>query len=161
MKTRHVSLFVFALSLLLPNSGTSAPKEAILYVQVRNSKLRRDPEFWAPALADLTYGSVLTGLNGGPSGKMWLKAKFGTVEGFVHISAISRRKIVFDANAITRAGGIDQSSIVLAGKGFNNQVENKFKASQGLDFSPVDEIERLGVDGSEESEFIKNGKLIG
>ena len=144
--------------LLAPVSALAASSEAALYVQVRTTALRSDPTFWSPQKTTLSYGSKVSPLSAAPTDKSWLKVKSGSEEGYVHVSAVTKRRIVLSGQPAP-TGNVDQGSIVLAGKGFNNQVENKYRAANGLDYGAVDEVEKLGVDGAEEATFIKEGKL--
>lgn len=150
---------IVSLAALAPLTALAAASEALLYVQVRNTKLRAEPKFWSAQKADLDYGSAVTPLGAAPNDKSWLKVKKGDTEGFVHVSAITKRRIVLSGQAVPNGKGVDQSSIVLAGKGFNSQVEDKYRAANGLDYAAVDEVTKLGVDGAEEAAFIAEGKL--
>ena len=154
---RNLSLFL--LSLALVQSAHAAGSQPSLYVQVRNTKLRQEAKFWSAQAASLDYGAVVSPISAASTDKSWLKVKFGTIEGYVHISAVTKRRIVLSGQKGPANQGVDQSSIVLAGKGFNNQVESKFGAARGLDFSTVDEVEKLSVDGAEEALFVTEGKL--
>lgn len=146
--------------LLTPLPLHSAQPEAALYLQVRSSKLRSKPEFWSAPLADLSYGATMTPLGAAPTDKSWLKVKYESQEGFVHVSSVTRRKVIFNANASAQAGkSVDQSSVVMAGKGFNKQIENKFGSAKGLDFAAVDEVEKTVVDPVVEAAFVHEGKL--
>lgn len=158
MRYSFRSLIFAACVLNLSGTVQAAPKESLLYVQVRESKLRSKPQFWSPPVADLTYGSALVPVAAAPSDKSWIKTRLGNVEGFVHVSAVTRRKIVLSTSTAKLDKTVD-SSIVLAGKGFNSQIENNYKASKGLDFAPVNEVETYKVASAAEEVFIRDGKL--
>lgn len=157
---RLISLATVTLLCLLPTrSLEGAAPDPMLYIQVRSTKLRAKPEFWSQAIADLSYGSVLSPLGAAPTDKSWLKVKLDATEGYVHVSSVTKRRIVLKASAIGGDKNVDQSSIVLAGKGFNSQIENNYGSAKGLDYAAVNEVEKLNVDPGEEGLFVSEGKL--
>ena len=146
-------------SFLLPGVSQAAPKESLLYVQVKESKLRSEPQFWSSSVKNLTYGTALTVLGAAPTDKSWIKVKLGDAEGYVHIAAVTKRKVILSSSTKGVQTNVDPSSVVMAGKGFNKQVEGSYAAKKGLDFKSVDKAEQNKVDPAEEASFIKDGKL--
>ncbi len=157
---RSALAFALPFFLSIPAVADAAPKEKTLYVQVRESKLRAQPQFWAPTVQELPYGTALTALSAAPSNKSWLQAKVGETQGFVHVSAVTSRKIVINPSAKRNSVQSASNDIVLAGKGFNKQVENNYGSSKGLDFAAVDELEKAKIDPAEEVVFIREGDLV-
>jgi hypothetical protein len=147
------------MSFQLAEIAFASPKQKLLYVQVRESKLRAEPQFWSSTVQDLSYGSSLVALGAAPGNKSWVRAKSGEHEGFVHMSAVTSRKIVLVASDKPGLVRAPSSDVMLAGKGFNQQVENHYGTSKGLDFSVVDEVEKLRVDPLEQATFIREGDL--
>ena len=162
MKRTVLSLFGAVLLLsgtLYPlPSAMAAPKEALLYLQVQQTKLRSQPQFWSTPVSDLSYGAALTTLGAAPSDKSWIKVKYGDKEGYVHVSSVTSRKIVLKS-AGNVDPNVDPGSIVLAGKGFNKQVEGNYAASRGLNYKSVDLVEANRVEPAEEIAFLESGGL--
>ncbi len=156
---KNLLRYLLLAAIILPAIGQAAPKEALLYVQVKESKLRSQPQFWASSAANLTYGDVLTALGAAPSDKSWIKVKKGDTEGYVHVAAVTKRKVILSSSTKGVQSNVDPSSVVMAGKGFNRQVENSYASKKGLDFKSVDKAEQNKVDPSDEAAFIKEGKL--
>ena len=148
--------FVGASELCGAGAVTAAPKEGLLYLQVQQSRLRSQPQFWSPPLADLNYGD--SALGAAPKDKSWLKVKFGDKEGYVHVSSVTSRKVIVKGSAKVSAN-VDPSSVVLAGKGFNKQVEGNYGASKGLNYKAVDLVEANKVESAEETAFLVSGGL--
>ncbi len=146
-------------SLALVSLASAAPSQKNIYIQVRETRLRTQPEFWAPTVKVLSYGDFLTPLGAAQNNKSWLKAQLGGEQGYVHVSAVTSRKIVLASSRNTDAVRASSSEIVLAGKGFNKQVENHYKSSKGLDFAGVDEVEQLKIDPVEQVMFLQAGEL--
>jgi hypothetical protein len=157
MYSRFVTIFI---ALLIPSIVFAAnPPESSLYINVRESKLRQDPQFWAPTVANLPYGTKLAALGAGSKDKQWLKVRLDSNEGYVHVSAVTKRRVVLGSASVGAGDKVDPNTVVMAGKGFNSQVEKSYASSKGLDFKSVDEVEQYKVDSSEGAAFVKSGKL--
>ena len=127
------------------------------YVQVKQTAVRTAPLYWAARVAQLSYGDRLNKVSEDDG---WLKVKTGGgSQGFVHSSAVTTRRIVFAANAAGQ--NFSSSDVVLAGKGFNSDVENRYANSKsGVDYRAVDTVESLKVPDSAVAEFVTQGKLV-
>jgi len=142
--------------LVVPPVVTMASAES-LYVKVRATSLRAEPKQWASAVANLRYGDSLKVIS---TSGAWHSVQSGNKTGYVHNSALSERKIVLKASDAVAAG--DDRDVVLAGKGFNKEVERGYAASnRSLNYSQVDIMERRTVSDSEIASFIRAGKLEG
>lgn len=150
---------LFLAFLVAPQILSAGTQESFLYIQVRESTLRAEPKYWGQTLAKLPYGAKLISLGAVPADRSWLKVKLESTEGYVHLSAVTKRRIVLSSSAAPGASQVDASSVVLAGKGFNRQVEGAYASSKGLDFSSVDEVEKYRVETAAGAAFIKDGKL--
>jgi len=132
-----------------------------MYVQVRSSKIHASPEFWAPAVGPISYGDALTVLATQKEGG-WLKVRGnGGKQGFVHISALTSRRVVLKAGSQKSPLHSGSSEVVLAGKGFNKEIEQDYAQTHALSFSPVDRVEQQRLSEFELSKFMKAGHLGG
>ena len=127
-----------------------------MYVQVKSSQLRSEPKYWASSVGSVSYGTKLNVLkeeNG------WMKVTTsGGTQGYIHQSAVTPRKVVLSSSSKVRSS--DSSEIVLAGKGFNREVERQYAAdNSSLDFRAVNAMESLKVSDSEVRQFMSSGKL--
>ena len=157
MYSRFITIFI---AFLIPSIVSAAtPAESSLYVNVRESKLRLDPQFWAPTVASLPYGTKLAALGVGSKDNQWLKVRLDSNEGYVHTSAVTKRRVVLGSAGVGAGDKVDPNNVVLAGKGFNSQVEKSYASSKGLDFKSVDEVEQYQVNSAEGAAFVKSGKL--
>lgn len=141
----------------LPLFAHAAPSK--VYVQVRESQLRAEPKFWASTVAQLPYGTALISEGKSAGNKSWLQVKLGEQSGYVHSSAVTSRRVIVSGSGGMVDPKADMSSVVVAGKGFNKQVESSYMNSKGMNFAVVDEVERYTVSGSELGSFIQDGKL--
>lgn len=164
MRSIKLLFVMFVLAATLGQDVLAAQKEPAavkpFYVKVRESKLRQSGSYFAPITASVRYGEELTPVSAGDA--QWIQVKTGKgVKGYVHISSLSDKKILLaSATKSFFDTGYDSSEVVLAGKGFNSEVEKAYAASNsGLRFDAVDAAEKLKVTQAELRAFLKEGGL--
>lgn len=146
------------LSLLVAVSPAFAAD--LLYVHYREAKMAAKPSLLAPRVMVVRYGAALEVL--GEEGS-WYKVREpkSRAVGYVHAVATTPRRVVLKSNRAVDVRA-DAGDVVLAGKGFNPEVERQLAATNPkLNFKGVDEMERLRVSDAELTAFIKAGKLGG
>jgi SH3-like domain-containing protein len=127
-------------------------------VKVKTTAVRRDPKFTAPVVATIKAGDALEKL-GTESGWVKVKTKAGVV-GWLHSTAVEARKLNLTAMDKTMRTQASASEASLAAKGFNKQVEDKYRASNAAaDFAAVDAMEKVKPTAEELESFLKQGKL--
>lgn len=148
--------FAVVAGIALILSASSAVAEDV-WVQVRESKVRSKPLFYAPGISSVQYGDKLS-KSGDDNG--WASVRAGGAQGYIPVSAISRQQIVLTAKALTKLDA-DASDVVLAGKGFSKEVEQSFKTSDSsARFDRVDQVERAArVSTGDVQQFVKSGGL--
>ena len=151
---------------LLADSARGAPQgKETVFVQVQSTSLRATPQHWARSVAEMRYGDRLTLLDSvskettaGVPG--WLKVQKSGAQGFVHISAVTSRTVVIQGKAGGTGSNLSSGDIVLAGKGFNADVERSYAGKKsGANFSEVDRMEARKVSNGEVASFINAGRL--
>lgn len=133
----------------------------MMSVQVKKCQLRNQPSFMGKIVTTLAYGDQVTvseekesWLNVVPSAK-------GS-GGWVHVSALSAKQIVLNPDSRDVPGSTSSGEIALAGKGFNQQVEQEYKKqNRNVDFSWVDKMEQIVVTQQEIRSFLQQGGLNG
>jgi len=136
---------------------SAAPSQ--VYVTVRDTKLHTRPDFSSPAAGAIKYGDRLDVSSESGS---WYLVKAAGKQGYVHQSAVSERKVILRSSGKFDSSQADQNDVVLAGKGFNAEVEKQFAAShRQLNFAAVDAMERLKVSPQELAAFAEQGQLGG
>ena len=128
-------------------------------VMVRLAKLRLIASNWSVVVEDLPYGAQVrfVGQQGAwveveaPSGK----------RGFIQESAISVRRVILAAGAASGQAGFEATDVVLAGKGFNADVEDLYQDQvEGLDMALVDRWEQEVITDAELETFLQAGELV-
>jgi uncharacterized protein YraI len=130
-----------------------------LIVKVQSTSLRSGPKFYAPVVQALKAGEKLEKVSGQPDG--WLKVRTaGGAVGWIHTSAVRVQKfdlLAMDKGLKTQASA---SEVALAGKGFNKQVEESYRAKHAeVSFAWVDKMLLIKIPADRVEEFIKKGKL--
>ena len=131
-----------------------------LVVKVQSTSLRSSPKFYASAIQALKAGDKVEKITA-QDGWIQVKTSGGTV-GWVHSSAVLVPK--FDLMASKQGLQTQTSSgeIALAGKGFNKQVEENYRAkNKGLSFAWVDKMLQIKISAAQVEAFLKKGRLAG
>lgn len=145
------------LSMLLVAVVTLSKTEVVI-VKVQTTALRTEPRFFAAVKLMLKAGDQLEKL-GLREGWFQVKSASGAI-GWVHSSAVEPRPTrlaVLSEGPQTKAA---MSEVALASKGFNRQVETKYREKHpDLDYTWVDKM--LGLRASSEAlqKFLKEGML--
>jgi SH3-like domain-containing protein len=143
-------------ALLVAVSVWSASEK--MSVHVRSSDLRDSPSFLGRSVAPVVYGEQVE-VVGEQGNWMEVNASSGA-KGWIHQSALTRKQIVFSsggADVKTEASG---EEIAVAGKGFNADVEKKFRVDHtDIDFSWVDRMEQMKIAPQELRSFLRKGGL--
>ena len=155
MKNRPFS-FLFSLFIpLIPLA--SAHADDVAYIQTRNATILSEPKLLSKVKKKLSYGDAVSVLN---SEAGWIKVRSSDkVEGFIHNSALSSRSVSLSGSK-SGDGGVSNSDISLAGKGFSPEIEKQLAAQNGgLNFAAVDAMEKITVSPDQTRAFVKSGKL--
>jgi hypothetical protein len=131
---------------------------ATMSVQVKSSPLRSAPSFLAKMTGEVHYGDRLEVLE---TKNSWAKVKTAELEGWLHNSVISEKKIALTAGKRDVASSVDAGEVALAGKGFNAEVEKEFRKDSELNYQAVDQIHTYGISDREKIAFIRDAGLSG
>ena len=133
--------------------------EKMMSVQVKLAHVRKKPSFLSPALALMGYGDRVSVI--GDDSPDWIQVKAGNTRGFIHHSALTPKQVILSPGAMNVQKSASSDEIVLAGKGFNQQVEGKFRADNpNLNFAAVDKMETYKVSENQMRKFLAQGKII-
>jgi hypothetical protein len=144
----------------------AAPKQ--MSVTVKETQVRATPSYLGKILATLSYGDRV---QVGETRSGWARvivppgkgaADKGSVsqgEGWVHLSALTDKKIVLKSGASDVDRAASSGEVALAGKGFNQEVEAQYRADRKLDYSWVDRMETFRVSPEEAAAFLAQGGL--
>lgn len=145
-----------AVGVVLLAAGIALAAE-IVHVTLREATVRSGPKHFKPPVAVLRYGDrveVLEEKDG------WLRLK----NGWLHRSAVSEEPVPAapPAGADAAPGSVSRDEVALAGKGFNPQVEDRYRRQNPNledEFRKVDAMERRDVSREELDAFLREGRL--
>lgn len=144
--------------LLLLLAATAWAAAQMQSVQVRKGQLRDKPAFLAAIVADVAYGDRLEVLEQ-RSGWCRVRDKAGRT-GWIHGSALSEKAIVLKSGQTDVSGQASGQEIVLAGKGFSEQVEKAYRSDNpAANYAWVDRMESWTVPVAELEGFARAGGL--
>jgi hypothetical protein len=128
----------------------------VMSVQVKNGQLRSSPSFLASPVAPVAYCDQVELLQ--QQGD-WMEVNApGAKKGWIHQSALTKKKMSMGAGGKDPALGASGDEVALAGKGFNADVEKKFRADhRSTDFMWVDKMELMKVSPEEMVAFLRDG----
>ncbi|NSW86244.1 MAG: SH3 domain-containing protein [Syntrophobacteraceae bacterium] len=146
---------VFCIVFLLASTAWSGPPAA-MSVQVQTGQVRSEPSFLGAVLASLAYGDRIDVI--GQQGDWMEVAVPGGSRGWMHRSALTKKKVVLNAGWQDVGTGASSDELALAGKGFNAETEGLFRERhRQADFLWVDRMERFVVYPEEMLAFLKEG----
>ena len=152
-RRRRVAVAI-ALGMCMPHLAVAE----VVTVTTRENAIRSACQFFAPVVATVAAGDALEYID---SDGDWVQVAFQGKRGCIHISAVREERIAFGGlTADGGSGSVSDDEVSLAGKGFNPEVEAKYREGAPVaDFDAVDEIETLSVAPARHRDFIEGGGL--
>jgi hypothetical protein len=131
-----------------------ASRGGTMYVATQPIELKSSTGFFASPNGSLEYGAQVTVLQ---VNRDWLEVRSAAspaVNGWTKTGNLSAKRILPGNTTSTTA-----REVALAGKGFNREVENAYKASGNLNYADVDRTETQRVPTEELRKFLDEGRL--
>lgn len=133
--------------------------EKTMSVQVKKGQVRKSPSFIAAVVAEVSYGGQVA-VRGEKGPWVHVFDPRSRAEGWMHASALTARKVVLQSGGTAAPTSVSGDELALAGKGFNQQVEEAFKRKNPqLDFTWVDRMEAQVVSPDDMRRFLADGQL--
>jgi len=147
-------LIVFA-SLVTVAAFTQISRGATVWVSAKSATLKSSTWFFASNRGTVDYGHQLTVLQVSGSWAEVQSSVNSGLSGWISTSSLSTKRI----SATGGSSSASASEVALAGKGFNEEVENAYKAEGNLNYEAVDWTEKLVIPGDDLYNFITEGNL--
>jgi uncharacterized protein YgiM (DUF1202 family) len=125
-------------------------------VQVKETQVRAAPSFLSKILDRLAYGDKVKVIS---EQKGWARValRSGKGEGWINLSALTRKNIVLKAGAENVSQSASSGEVALAGKGFNQEVEDKYRKDNHVDYTWVDRMAAFVVTPEQAEAFLEDG----
>lgn len=131
----------------------------MMSVQIQTGQLRSSPSFLARIVGEVAYARQVQVLEE-RTGWMRVAVPGSELIGWMHESALSRRRIVLQAGDADVERAATTGEIALAGKGFNEQVEREFRfRNPDLDFRKIDQMQASRPTMAQVHQFALEGRL--
>ena len=147
---------MFVLCLLAAGlASAQVSRGGTLYVGIKSLALKSSTGFFAKTTGTLNYGDRVTVIQ--VNGK-WVEVRSAantSVTGWTTSANMSARQLVSG-----NTGSATTQEIALAGKGFNQEIENSYKAKGTLNYADVDKVEAQSVSAEELERFLAEGSLL-
>ena len=153
--SKKQGMVIFCTLILAAAAGAGPDPERS--VQVEQTPLRSAPSFLAGVSGTVRYGDRVT-VTGTRDGWAQVRTASGDA-GWVHASTLSERRIVLRAGETDARTGASGEEIALAGKGFNEDVEQAFRQEHDAEYTWVDRMETIRVTPAEARVFVEQGRL--
>jgi len=137
------------------STAAQVSKGGTLYAVAKSVALKASTGNFAATNGTLAYGDQVTVLQ--VSGK-WVEVRSVSKPSLSGWSLSSN----FSAKRVTAAGNTGSASaseIAMAGKGFNQEVENVYKSGGKLNYADVDKTEAVNVSLKDLEQFLTDGRL--
>ena len=153
VKTLQCTLLLALLLAALP-----AWADEMLSVATREAAVRTRPGVFATKLVTLGYGDqvAVTG-----SRRAWYEVRLGDGRtGWMQKTTLTSEKLQLRAGDREVSTTASENELTLAGKGFNNEVEQEFRQrNRELDYTWVDRMETFSLSDRELQQFLVSGQL--
>ena len=149
-------LFAFLMLFLLTGfAAAQISRGGTAWVSSKTLNLKSSSWFFATNRGTLNYGDEVSVLQ--VNGK-WAEVRSTRTSqtGWVDSSNLSARRIVVSSST----GGASASEMALAGKGFDQDVENSYRAGGDLNYADVDITESIEITQEELLSFMHEGRLF-
>jgi hypothetical protein len=134
--------------------AAQASKGGTMYVAVKTTALKSSTGFFASTKGTLSYGDRVTILQISGKNAEVRSAANASVTGWTATANLSAKQIV-SGNTNTASA----REVALAGKGFNQEVENSYKSKGKTNYADVDRVEAISVSQSSLKKFLEDGRL--
>lgn len=145
--------------LLLAAIPSLAAKAKTMSVQVRQGQLRSTPSYLSRVVTTLNYTDrVIILVRKGD----WLRVRpeEGKTEGWMHTSTLTKKTLTLKSGDTDATTAVSTEEQALAGKGFNSDVEAKFKENNdSISFEWVDKMEKITIPTPKIISFLKAGDV--
>ncbi len=151
---KYMCIFILVLTVFSAFANGNDTK----YVSVEKVFLKSGTGFFSKKVAELSYGQQVLVLQEDGSKSYVSVHENDSIAGWISNSSLTTKKIVVRDNKTVSTSA---DELALAGKGFNQEVEDFYKNDKEIDFSVVDAIESISIKEEELKKFIVDGKLHG
>jgi len=148
-------MIVFCLALFITGLvSAQVSRGGTLYVAVRTVTLKSSSGAFANNRGTLNYGDRVTVIQVSGRYVEVRSATNSSLTGWTASANLTTRQVV-SGNTSTASA----REVALAGKGFNQDVENSYRSQGNLNYADVDRVEAIRVSEADLRQFLESGRL--
>lgn len=140
--------------LIAAAAGAQDTRGGTMYVGTKSAALKSSTGFFARTQATLSYGAQVTVLQVNGKWREVRSSSNTSQRGWTAAANLTAKRVVSG-----NTGGASAREVALAGKGFNQEVEDAYKTKGGLNYADVDRTEAQKVSDTDLYEFLVDGHL--
>ena len=125
------------------------------WVSAKTVTLKSSTWFFASNRGTISYGDQVSILQVSGNWAEVRSASNASVSGWMSSGNLSAKRVI----AASGGSSASASEVALAGKGFNQEVENTYKAGGNLNYADVDRTEAITVSQEDLYRFVTEGHL--
>jgi uncharacterized protein YgiM (DUF1202 family) len=151
---RFFMITIFSLA-LISNAAAQSLAGKTMYVTAKTVDLKSSTAFFSDVKGTLEYGDQVTVLQ--EYGK-WAEVRAAEkqdLSGWIAAANLTSKRLLSGGGATSASA----NELALAGKGFNQEVEDSYKANGNLNYAAIDAIEKEEVPNRELYDFLLEGHL--
>ncbi|WP_010254790.1 SH3 domain-containing protein [Treponema primitia] len=141
--------------LCLLGIGALSAQSKTMYVTAKTIEVKSSTAFFSDTLGTMSYGDPVSVLQ--EYGK-WVKISSlepPAISGWVAAASLTTKRIIVSAGTTSASA----NEIALAGKGFNQQVEDVYRQNGTLNYDAIDAMEALQIPNRQLFAFLQEGRL--
>jgi len=152
---KKISLMFVLILIVAGIAAAQAMPGGTLYVAVKTVTLKSGTGFFAGSKGTLNYGDKVTVIKIDGKFAEVKSVKNTSLTGWTATANLSVKQVVSGTSSTASA-----KEVALAGKGFNQEVENSYKNQKSnLNYADVDKAEAITVREDELKKFLEEGHL--
>jgi len=154
MKYRNVFVVLLVSIAVSIAVAQTTPSANTMLIKVERTAVRVAPSFASPVLRFAAYRTPFAVIR---AANDWVfgYVQGSSVPGYIHVSALSPVKVTLSADAVSEPPTLQESEIVLAGKGFSSSLETALREGNAFNFDAVDDMVKLTYSYAECLAFIQ------
>ena len=156
MQTKRTLILICTFCIAI---GAHAAKQKMMTIAIREAQLRSTPSRLSKVVKIVKYADRMAVVQT-KGDWMQLSTSDGTTKGWIHSSALTKKKLVFKGGGDEVDSSVTSDEMAQAGKGFNSDVEAEFKArNKDIDFSWIDKMGKIKISDKILRTFLKTGGI--
>ena len=149
------TILIFCLALFITGFvAAQVSSGGTLYVAIKSVSLKSSTGIFAGTRGTLNYGDRVTVLQVSGRFVEIRSTANPSLSGWTPSANLSVRQIVSGNTSMATA-----SEVALAGKGFNQEVEDSYRRQGNLNYAVVDSVEAISVSETDLRRFLEDGRL--